>query len=73
MPGMSGIEVYEAIVASRPDLAKRFVMMSGDVLDPALDAFAATHEMTRLAKPFDLDTLDRTLRSVIGGTAQPRG
>lgn len=73
MLGMSGIEVYEAIVADRPDLAKRFVMMSGDVLDPALEAFAATHEMTRLAKPFDLDTLDRTLRSVIGGTAQSRG
>lgn len=73
MLGMSGIEVYEAIVADRPDLAQRFVMMSGDVLDPALEAFAATHEMTRLAKPFDLDTLERTLRSVIGRSAQPRG
>ena len=73
MVGMSGIGVYEAVVGSRPDLARRFVMMSGDVLDPALEAFAATHEMTRLAKPFDLDALERTLRSVIGGTAQPRG
>lgn len=73
MLGMSGIEVYEAIVADRPDLAQRFVMMSGDVLDPALEAFAATHEMTRLAKPFDLDTLERTLRSVIGRSVQPRG
>jgi PAS domain S-box-containing protein len=73
MLGMSGIDVYEAIVADRPDLAQRFVMMSGDVLDPALEAFAATHEMTRLAKPFDLDTLERTLRSVMGRSAQPRG
>ncbi len=48
-------------------------MMSGDVLDPALEAFAATHEMTRLAKPFDLDTLERTLRSVMGASAQSRG
>jgi hypothetical protein len=48
-------------------------MMSGDVLDPALETFAATHEMTRLAKPFDLDALDRTLRTVIGRTAQSRG
>ena len=45
------IEVYEAVVGDRPDLATRFVLMSGDVLDPALEAFAATHEMTRLAKP----------------------
>jgi len=73
MLDMSGIEVYEAIVANRPDLARRFVMMSGDVLDPTLDAFAATHEMTRLAKPFDLDTLDRTLRTVIEATGQSRG
>ena len=73
MLGMSGVEVYEAVVATRPDLARRFVMMSGDVLDPALEAFAATHEMTRLAKPFDLDTLERTLRAVIGGARQSRG
>lgn len=73
MPGMSGIEVYEAIVATRPDLGPRFVMMTGDLLDPALESFAASHQMTRLAKPFDLETLDRTLRSVMGGTDQPRG
>jgi CheY-like chemotaxis protein len=73
MVGMSGIEVYEAVVANRPDLAPRFVMMSGDVLDPALEAFAADHEMTRLAKPFDLDALERTLRTVIGPNAQSRG
>ncbi len=73
MVGMSGIEVYEAVVAERPDFAQRFVMMSGDVLDPALEAFAATHEMTRLAKPFDLDTLEGTLRSVMGRSAQSRG
>ena len=73
MVGMSGIEVYEAVVGNRPDLATRFVMMSGDVLDPALEAFAATHEMTRLAKPFDLATLDHTLRGVMSVGDQSRG
>ncbi len=73
MVGMSGIEVYEAVVGNRPDLATRFVMMSGDVLDPALEAFAATHEMTRLAKPFDLATLDHTLRGVMSDGGQSRG
>jgi CheY-like chemotaxis protein len=73
MVGMSGIDVYEAVAAARPDLARRFVMMSGDVLDPALETFAATHEMTRLAKPFDLDALERTLRTVIDGSDQSRG
>jgi CheY-like chemotaxis protein len=73
MPGMSGIEVYEAVVALRPDVATRFVMMSGDVLDPALTTFAATHPLKLLAKPFDLDTLDRTLRTVLEATGQSRG
>ena len=73
MVGMSGIQVYEAVVGNRPDLARRFVMMSGDVLDPALETFAATHEMTRLAKPFDLATLDLTLRRVMREGDQSRG
>lgn len=73
MPGMSGIEVYDAMTADAPHLADRFVMMSGDVGAPAVTAFAAARPITLLAKPFDLDTLERTLRSVIGGSAQPRG
>lgn len=64
MPGMSGVEVYEGVVAERPDLAARWVMMSGDVLNAALDAFAASHEVLILAKPFDLETLEQTLRSI---------
>jgi CheY-like chemotaxis protein len=73
MPGMSGVEVYEADVAVRPEFAARFVMMSGDVQDPALKTFAAAHPLTLLPKPFDLDTLDRTLRTVMEATGQSRG
>ncbi|MEX2184980.1 MAG: PAS domain S-box protein [Chloroflexota bacterium] len=71
MPDMSGIEVYEALVAMEPSLAGRFVMMSGDVLNAALDAFASSHDVLVMAKPFDLETLGRTLREV--GAGQPRG
>ena len=73
MPGMTGMEVYDAVVAIRPEVATRFVVMSGDVVDPALETFAATHGVTRLAKPFDLDTLDRTLRAVLADRGQSRG
>ena len=38
---MSGIEVYDGIVAADPGLADRFVLMSGDVLNPAIETFAA--------------------------------
>ncbi len=73
MPGMTGIEVYEAVVAIRPDLATRFVVMSGDVVDAALESFAASHPMTLLAKPFDLAGLDRALRTVMDEGGQSRG
>ncbi len=73
LAGQSGIDVYDAIVATRPDLADRFVMMSGDVLNPQLEAFATGRQVGVLAKPFDLDTLERTVRDVIAGADQPGG
>ncbi len=73
LAGQSGIDVYDAIVASRPDLADRFVMMSGDVLKPHLEAFATGRQVGVLAKPFDLETLERTVHDVIAGVDQVRG
>ena len=73
MPGTSGVQAFEAVVARRPELATRFVMMSGDVQDPDFESFAATHEVRLLSKPFDLDTLDRTIREVLDANGQSRG
>ena len=64
MPGMSGVDVYEAIVSAHPELGPRFIMMSGDVLNPALEAFVSRQDVTILSKPFDLETLDRTIAGV---------
>ena len=73
MVGMSGMDAFAAIVAQRPELAARVAMMSGDILDPRLEAFTAEHPMAVLAKPFDLDTLDRTVRAVMEASGQSRG
>jgi DNA-binding NarL/FixJ family response regulator len=77
MAGLSGIDVHAGIVATRPDLAPRYVLMSGDLLNPAIEAFTANHPVGLLAKPFDLETLDRVVRAamVAGGATgdQPRG
>jgi hypothetical protein len=62
---MAGTEVFDAIVAVRPELERRFVFMSGDVLNPALQAFVARRGVGLLAKPFDLDTVRRTLEAVL--------
>lgn len=75
MAGLTGIDVHEALARSYPALAARFVLTSGDVLNPTIAAFAAANRVSLLAKPFDLDTLDRTVRSAIDGSPgdQPRG
>ena len=71
MPGKSGVQVYDAIVAVEPAFGGRFVMMSGDMVNPVLSAFAASHGVTVLSKPFDLETLDRAIQGA--GGVQPRG
>jgi two-component system NtrC family sensor kinase len=70
MAGLSGLDVYEVIVSERPDYGPRFVVMSGDVLNPALERFSAATGIEVLGKPFDLDTLDRTVRALVDGQAR---
>jgi hypothetical protein len=47
--------------------------MSGDVLNPELKAFAERHGVALLAKPFELETVGRTVREVTRATADQRG
>ena len=73
MVGMAGTEVFDAIVAVRPELQRRFVFMSGDVLNPELTAFVEGRGIGLLAKPFDRETVRRTLESILGATAPETG
>jgi PAS domain S-box-containing protein len=65
MPGMSGAEVYDAITGIRPELSRRFVLMSGDVLNAELRTFANDRGITLLAKPFDVETVDRLVIEIV--------
>jgi CheY-like chemotaxis protein len=66
MAGMTGIAFHAAVAEIKPALASRFVFMSGDVLNVELSEFAVTHGVTLLAKPFDIDSVDRAVAGVIG-------
>jgi PAS domain S-box-containing protein len=65
MAGMSGTEFYEAAVDFRPELARRAVFMSGDVLNPDLRGFATQRGIRLLAKPFDIDAVIRVVREAL--------
>ena len=67
MAEMTGTELYERAVRIRPDLAARFMLMSGDAGDAELTAFARSAGLRILPKPFDLHGLPAAVRSVACG------
>jgi CheY-like chemotaxis protein len=73
MAGMSGTEVFDAIVAVRPELERRIVFMSGDVFNPDLREFVEQRGIGLLAKPFDRDTVRSTLDAVLAEVIRQPG
>jgi len=52
MPRLSGIDLYEQVIAERPELAGRFVFMSGGAFTRRAQEFMEAEERVRLDKPF---------------------
>jgi len=65
-----GIDVERDV---RPELEGRFVFMSGDVFNPELREFVEQRGIGLLAKPFDRDTVRRTVESILGATTPEAG
>jgi DNA-binding NtrC family response regulator len=70
MAGMSGTEFYDAAIEFRPELARRAVFMSGDVLNPDLRGFATQRGIRLLAKPFDIDAVIRVVHEAISAAEE---
>ncbi|HEX7222735.1 MAG TPA: PAS domain S-box protein [Candidatus Limnocylindrales bacterium] len=65
MAGLSGTAFHDAVAEIDPNLARRFAFMSGDVLNPELRDFAVARGIVLLAKPFDIDTVGRTVEQIL--------
>jgi len=52
MPGLNGIRLYEHLLATHPDAAKRTLFMTGDVVSDVFQAFLQEHQLACLSKPF---------------------
>ena len=59
MPGMSGIDLYEAIRAERPGLERRIVFMTGGAFTARAAEFLASVDNRRVEKPFSLALVER--------------
>ncbi len=55
MPGESGLELFEWVQRERPELADRFLFVSGDISAQELAVFSEEQPNRLLQKPFQLD------------------
>jgi two-component system NtrC family sensor kinase len=71
MPGLSGPQLYRQTQAQDPDLAERFMFVTGDTIGQATQDFLAETGAPYLCKPFGLaeliDQLHRLLESPTNG------
>jgi CheY-like chemotaxis protein len=65
MPGGSGMDLYDGLVATRPDLASRVVFMSGGAFTQRASTFLEGLPNVRIEKPIDSDALRRVVRGVV--------
>ena len=67
MPGLNGRQVYERLRTTDPDLCRRLVFITGDVINEPMRQFLETENLPCLTKPFALPELraaiDRVLKA----------
>lgn len=62
MPHLRGDELYERIRALDPDLARRFVFITGGATDPRVERFFSEIDNERLDKPLTMQNLRAIVR-----------
>jgi PAS domain S-box-containing protein len=67
MPYLDGPGLYRALERRRPELCRRFVLMTGDVLSAEIQTFLEQTGVPGLSKPFDRSEVRRVIQLVAGG------
>ena len=65
MPGMTGVDLYEAIARVHPGVEERMVFMTGGALLAKTEDFLARIKNPLLEKPFDVPLVRRTLERLV--------
>ncbi|PYM83612.1 MAG: hypothetical protein DME09_10370 [Candidatus Rokuibacteriota bacterium] len=68
MPVLSGPELYAAVERRRPDLARRFIFVTGDALNAQTVEFLERIKAPRLSKPVSVDSVRSLVRQVLQTT-----
>jgi PAS domain S-box-containing protein len=67
MPGLTGMDLYERVLAVSETLARRFVFLSGGPTTDRAARFLASIDNARLEKPFDPASLRRFVERFLQG------
>ena len=70
MPYLDGPGLYRALERRRPELCRRFVLMTGDVLSAEIQTFLEQTGVPGLSKPFDRSEVRRVIQ-LAAGERQP--
>jgi len=65
MPDLGGVDVYEWIVAHRPELADRIAFMTGGAFTERAQQFLARSSCPLIDKPFDLAKMSELIGAII--------
>jgi signal transduction histidine kinase len=65
MPGTSGVEIHEKITLAHPELAGKFLFITGDTSDANTRDFLEKNELLFITKPFDKETLLKKVNELL--------
>ncbi len=65
MPVLGGRELYREVEQREPHLSRRFVFVTGDILNPRTRAFLARTGAPQLEKPFTVESVKRVVRRAL--------
>jgi CheY-like chemotaxis protein len=68
MPEMTGMELHRAVVERQPEIADRFVFLTGGAYTEAAKSFLASVENPKLDKPIQPNLLRSVVTSVLRGS-----
>jgi CheY-like chemotaxis protein len=65
MPGLNGRQIYERLHATNPELCRRVIFITGDVINEQMQKFLEAEKRPCLAKPFKLAELRDAVKAVL--------
>jgi len=71
MPHVSGVELYRTLLASRPDLVRRLLFSTGDVVSSDAADFLEESGRPVIEKPFELARLEELLQEILRENGGP--